>query len=31
MVAADGKVLSANKRFFELWRVPPDAGSQRPR
>ncbi|MFM9917133.1 MAG: PAS domain-containing protein [Rhizobacter sp.] len=23
MVAADGKVLSANKRFFELWRVPP--------
>jgi PAS domain-containing protein len=24
MVAADGKVLSANKRFFELWRVPPE-------
>ncbi|MBL0151934.1 MAG: PAS domain S-box protein [Ideonella sp.] len=22
MVAADGQVLSANKRFFELWRVP---------
>jgi PAS domain S-box-containing protein len=22
MVAADGRVLSANKRFFELWRVP---------
>jgi PAS domain S-box-containing protein len=24
MVAADGRVLSANKRFFELWRVPPE-------
>jgi PAS domain S-box-containing protein len=23
MVAADGTVLSANKRFFELWQVPP--------
>ena len=24
MVAADGAVLSANKRFLELWRVPPE-------
>ncbi|MBX9717134.1 MAG: PAS domain S-box protein, partial [Burkholderiaceae bacterium] len=24
MVAADGAVLSANKRFWELWRVPPE-------
>jgi len=27
MVASDGKVLSANKRFFELWRVPPEMAS----
>jgi PAS domain-containing protein len=24
MVAADGRVLSANRRFFELWRVSPE-------
>ena len=24
MVAADGAVLSANQRFYELWRVPPE-------
>ena len=24
MVTTDGRVLAANKRFFELWRVPPE-------
>ena len=27
MVGADGRVLSANKRFFELWGVPPEVAS----
>ena len=26
MIAHDGRVLSANKRFIEMWRVPPELG-----